>query len=64
MTLSYPVRQSKQVFLFYVYPVLFFRHGFNKQTPAFYVKDQIKSFIITQIIVLPLVAAIVKVSTL
>jgi len=29
---------------------LFFSgHGFNKQTPGFYIKDQIKKFIISQV---------------
>jgi len=37
------------------------RHGFNKQTVPFYVKDQIKKFIIGQIIMLPLVAAVIKI---
>lgn len=29
------------------------KHGFNKQTPAFFVKDQIKAFFIGQIITIP-----------
>lgn len=29
------------------------RHGFNKQTPAFFIKDQIKAFFIGQIITIP-----------
>merc|ERR1719471_2129243 len=31
------------------------RHGFNKQTVPFYVKDQIKKFVVGQVIMLPLV---------
>ncbi len=37
------------------------KHGFNKQTVPFYVKDQIKKFVVMQIIILPLVAAIIKI---
>ena len=37
------------------------RHGFNQQTVAFYIKDQIKSFVVGQLIMLPLVAAIIKI---
>jgi STE24 endopeptidase len=37
------------------------RHGFNKQTVPFFVKDQIKKFFVSQIIMLPLVAAIIKI---
>lgn len=37
------------------------RHGFNQQTAWFYVKDQIKGFILGQVIMLPLVAAIIKI---
>lgn len=37
------------------------RHGFNKQTAGFYVKDQIKKFVVTQAIMLPLVGVIVKI---
>ena len=37
------------------------RHGFNQQTPLFYVKDQIKKFIISQIITMPLIAAVIKI---
>ena len=37
------------------------RHGFNQQTAGFYVKDQIKKFILGQVIMLPLVAVIVKI---
>jgi len=36
-------------------------HGFNKQTAAFYVKDQIKKFLVGQVIMLPLVAAVIKI---
>lgn len=35
------------------------RHGFNKQTAAFYIKDQIKAFAVGQAISIPIVAAIV-----
>ncbi|XP_059484997.1 CAAX prenyl protease 1 homolog [Neocloeon triangulifer] len=37
------------------------RHGFNKQTPGFFIKDQIKSFLVGQVITLPLVASIVAI---
>jgi len=37
------------------------KHGFNKQTVGFFVKDQIKKFIIGQLIMLPLIAVIVKI---
>ncbi|KAK7500099.1 hypothetical protein BaRGS_00008646 [Batillaria attramentaria] len=35
------------------------RHGFNKQTPAFYVKDQIKKFIVMMFIMLPITATLI-----
>lgn len=35
------------------------KHGFNKQTPRFFVMDQIKSFVVGQIIFIPIAAAIV-----
>ncbi|XP_055636042.1 CAAX prenyl protease 1 homolog [Toxorhynchites rutilus septentrionalis] len=35
------------------------KHGFNKQTPGFFVKDQIKSFLVGQVLSVPIVAAIV-----
>ncbi len=35
------------------------RHGFNKQTPAFFVKDTIKKFVVGQLITAPLVAGLV-----
>jgi len=37
------------------------KHGFNKQTAAFYVKDQIKKFMIGQVIQAPILAAIIKI---
>ncbi|XP_076374048.1 CAAX prenyl protease 1 homolog [Tachypleus tridentatus] len=37
------------------------RHGFNKQTPGFFIKDQIKKFIVTQVIMLPIISAIIKI---
>lgn len=37
------------------------KHGFNKETPGFFIKDQIKKFFISQLIMLPLIAAIIKV---
>merc|ERR1711981_1011973 len=37
------------------------KRGFNQQTALFYVKDQIKGFIVGQAIMLPLVAAIIKI---
>ncbi|XP_012250806.2 CAAX prenyl protease 1 homolog [Athalia rosae] len=35
------------------------KHGFNKQTVPFFIKDQIKKFIITQIILAPLICGVV-----
>uniref|UniRef100_T1JP94 CAAX prenyl protease n=1 Tax=Strigamia maritima TaxID=126957 RepID=T1JP94_STRMM len=35
------------------------RHGFNKQTPGFFVLDRIKKFFVTQAIMLPIIAALV-----
>eukprot|EP00095_Tigriopus_kingsejongensis_P001528 maker-scaffold214_size254108-snap-gene-0.16 protein:Tk01528 transcript:maker-scaffold214_size254108-snap-gene-0.16-mRNA-1 annotation:"caax prenyl protease 1 homolog" len=37
------------------------RHGFNKQTMAFYIKDQIKSFVLGQAIMLPLLGIVIKI---
>lgn len=37
------------------------RHGFNKQTPAFYAKDQVKKFLVGQIIQAPILAGIIKI---
>lgn len=39
--------------------VLEAKHGFNKQTPLFFIKDQIKAFIVSNLISIPIVAAIV-----
>jgi hypothetical protein len=36
------------------------RHGFNKQTPAFYAKDQLKKFVVGQLIQAPILAGIIK----
>ncbi len=36
------------------------RHGFNKQTPAFYAKDQLKKFLVGQLIQAPILAGIIK----
>ncbi|XP_075228374.1 CAAX prenyl protease 1 homolog isoform X2 [Lycorma delicatula] len=35
------------------------KHGFNKQTVPFYIKDKIKSYIVSHLIMLPLICAIV-----
>lgn len=35
------------------------RHGFNKQTPGFFLKDQIKKFIVMSLILLPITAALI-----
>ncbi|KAL0102570.1 hypothetical protein PUN28_018100 [Cardiocondyla obscurior] len=35
------------------------KHGFNKQTAMFFIKDEIKKFIVTQVITLPLASAII-----
>jgi len=37
------------------------KHGFNKQTAGFFVKDQIKKFIIGQLIQAPILAGIIKI---
>lgn len=37
------------------------KHGFNQQTAVFYVKDHIKMFLISNLISLPLTAAVVKI---
>lgn len=37
------------------------RHGFNKQTPGFYAKDQVKKFLVGQIIQAPILAGIIKI---
>jgi len=37
------------------------KHGFNKQTPSFYVKDQIKKFVVGQVIQSPILAGIIKI---
>ena len=37
------------------------KHGFNQQTALFYTKDQIKKFIISQIITMPMIAAVIKI---
>ncbi|XP_050083253.1 CAAX prenyl protease 1 homolog [Anopheles aquasalis] len=35
------------------------RHGFNKQTAGFFVKDQIKGFIVSMVLTIPIVAALI-----
>lgn len=35
------------------------RHGFNKQTAVFFIKDQIKSFLVGQIISMPIACAVI-----
>lgn len=35
------------------------RHGFNKQTPGFFVKDQIKKFFVTMVIAIPITALLI-----
>lgn len=37
------------------------KHGFNKQTAGFYVKDQIKKFVVGQAIQAPIYAAVIKI---
>merc|ERR1740131_52710 len=37
------------------------RHGFNKQTPGFFVKDQIKKFVVSQVIQAPILAGVIKI---
>ncbi|XP_053680284.1 CAAX prenyl protease 1 homolog [Anopheles nili] len=35
------------------------RHGFNKQTVGFFIKDQIKAFVVAQVLTLPIAAAFI-----
>lgn len=35
------------------------KHGFNKMTLGFYIKDQIKKFIVTQVIMMPILAGLI-----
>lgn len=35
------------------------KHGFNKQTAAFFIKDQIKSFLVSNLISLPIASAVI-----
>ncbi|XP_045114217.1 CAAX prenyl protease 1 homolog [Portunus trituberculatus] len=35
------------------------KHGFNKQTPGFFIKDNLKKFIVTQVISAPVVSSLV-----
>merc|ERR1719422_1070977 len=37
------------------------KHGFNKQTPGFYAKDQVKKFVVGQVIQSPILAGIIKI---
>lgn len=37
------------------------RHGFNKQTPGFFAVDQIKKFMVSQIIQTPILAGVIKI---
>lgn len=37
------------------------KHGFNKQTPGFFAKDQIKKFVVGQIIQAPILAGVIKI---
>jgi len=37
------------------------KHGFNKQTPSFYAKDQIKKFVIGQLIQSPILVGVIKI---
>lgn len=35
------------------------QHGFNKQTVGFFIKDQIKAFVVTQVLMIPIICAII-----
>nr|CAD7423331.1 unnamed protein product [Timema monikensis] len=35
------------------------RHGFNKQTVGFFIKDKLKAFVVMQVIMLPLISAMI-----
>ena len=37
------------------------KHGFNKQTGEFYAKDQLKKFLVGQIVQTPILAGIIKI---
>ena len=37
------------------------RHGFNKQTATFFVKDQLKKFVVSQLIQAPILAGVIKI---
>lgn len=37
------------------------RHGFNKQTPMFFAKDQVKKFIVSQTVQAPILAGVIKI---
>lgn len=37
------------------------RHGFNKQTPAFFAKDRVKKFFLMQVVILPIACGIVQI---
>ena len=37
------------------------RHGFNKQTAGFFAKDQVKKFVVGQVIQAPILACIIKI---
>ncbi|XP_055549804.1 CAAX prenyl protease 1 homolog [Wyeomyia smithii] len=46
-------------FKIYATFVLEEKHGFNKQTAGFFIKDQIKSFLVGQVLSIPIVSAII-----
>jgi len=46
-------------FSIYHHFVLEEKHGFNKQTAGFYVKDKLKGYVVSQVISMPLIAAVV-----
>lgn len=46
-------------FKIYSHFVLEERHGFNKQTPMFFIKDQIKGFVVGQVISIPISCAVI-----
>lgn len=40
------------------------RHGFNKQTPAFFARDQVKKFVVSQVVQAPILVGVIKIVTL
>jgi len=37
------------------------KHGFNKQTPMFFARDQVKKFVVSQVVQAPILAGVIKI---